>query len=82
MLDVKLLLQVNVDVESSYVLIPETGCFKPGETNLIVIDLGNLKVNSEKDPEAPKKYRVKIDAPSIAKSKPAASWFTECIYGC
>ncbi|XP_067941641.1 intermembrane lipid transfer protein VPS13A-like [Watersipora subatra] len=51
--------EVIVDVEASYVLIPETGTYRPGETNMLLIDLGNLKVLSEKDPEAPKKYRAK-----------------------
>lgn len=46
-------------VEASYILIPETGTYRPGETNLIIIDLGRLRVNSEKDPQAPKKYRAK-----------------------
>ena len=51
--------QVNVQVEASYILIPETGTYRPGESNLMVIDLGQLAVNSEKDPQAPKKYRAK-----------------------
>ena len=51
--------QVNVQVEASYILIPETGTYRPGESDLIVIDLGQLAVNSEKDSQAPKKYRAK-----------------------
>ena len=51
--------QVNVQVEASYILIPETGTYRPGESTLIVIDLGQLAVNSEKDSQAPKKYRAK-----------------------
>ena len=49
---------MKVAVEASYILIPETGTYRPGETNLILVDLGNLSVMSEKDPQAPKKYRV------------------------
>lgn len=51
--------QISAQVEASYILIPETGTYRPGDTNLIIVDLGQLAVNSEKDPQAPKKYRAK-----------------------
>jgi len=50
--------QVNALVEASYILIPSNGAYVEKESDLLVIDLGNLSIKSEKDPDAPKKYRV------------------------
>jgi len=49
---------VKASIAASYILLPEAGLYIPGQTNCIVVDLGSLSVESEKDPEAPKKYRV------------------------
>ncbi|XP_078330281.1 intermembrane lipid transfer protein VPS13A-like isoform X6 [Crassostrea virginica] len=39
---------IRVDLKPSYVIIPHGGYYKKGAVNVLILDLGNLKVNSEK----------------------------------
>ncbi|XP_065940396.1 intermembrane lipid transfer protein VPS13A isoform X3 [Magallana gigas] len=40
---------IRVDLKPSYVIIPHGGIYKKGAVNMLILDLGNLKVNSEKN---------------------------------
>ncbi|XP_063952525.1 intermembrane lipid transfer protein VPS13A-like isoform X3 [Lytechinus pictus] len=48
MVDNKQILDINVDVKSTYVIIPEKGVFD-GSGSVLVVDLGNIKMRTESE---------------------------------
>ncbi|XP_030829188.1 vacuolar protein sorting-associated protein 13C isoform X3 [Strongylocentrotus purpuratus] len=48
MVDNKQILDINVDVKSTYVIIPENGVFD-GSGSVLVVDLGNVKMTTESE---------------------------------
>ncbi|XP_071479699.1 intermembrane lipid transfer protein VPS13A-like [Diadema antillarum] len=48
MVDNKQILDISVDVQSTYVIIPEKGVFD-GSGSVLVVDLGNLKMRTESE---------------------------------
>ncbi|CAH1251543.1 VPS13A [Branchiostoma lanceolatum] len=49
MISVRKVTDVRVDLKSSYIILPQNGFYTEGQSNLVVVDLGSLRVDSVKD---------------------------------
>ncbi|XP_056003796.1 intermembrane lipid transfer protein VPS13A-like isoform X2 [Ostrea edulis] len=79
---------IRVDLKPSYVIIPHGGYYKKGAVNMLVLDLGNLKVNSEKNTAGDNKaiavedmmsraydnFKIKLDRVQLLYAKPGEDW--------
>ncbi|XP_062597875.1 intermembrane lipid transfer protein VPS13A-like, partial [Saccostrea cucullata] len=79
---------IRVDLKPSHVIIPHGGYYKKGAVNILVLDLGNLKVNSEKNKVGDSKslavedmmsraydnFKIKLDQIQILFAKPGEDW--------
>uniref|UniRef100_K1PWM0 Vacuolar protein sorting-associated protein 13C n=1 Tax=Magallana gigas TaxID=29159 RepID=K1PWM0_MAGGI len=80
---------IRVDLKPSYVIIPHGGIYKKGAVNMLILDLGNLKVNSEKNKvggddkamaveevmsRAYDNFKIKLDRVQLLYAKPGEDW--------
>ncbi|XP_078667153.1 intermembrane lipid transfer protein VPS13A-like isoform X3 [Branchiostoma floridae x Branchiostoma belcheri] len=49
MISVRKVTDVHVDLKSSYIILPQNGFYTEGQSNVVVVDLGSLRVDSVKD---------------------------------
>lgn len=67
-------MEIRIDLKSSCVFIPQGGFYKKNEVDMLVVCLGNMKVNKEKNQDKVQQLKINLDQVQLLYAKKGEKW--------